>query len=314
MSTESSPPPPRAAGDDDAVPDALDGALLRAAAEATETLLCVVDGEGRILLANPALQRFTGRGPGELLGRRFTDVYVVPEHVALARDAVARAMATGRAHPQEGDWLTGAGERRRVSMRNSVLADAAGRPYAIVTVAVDVSDDPQRHARLHHRAETDTLTGTANRGVLFDVLRVYQDGGAGCGVLFCDLDDFKVVNDAHGHPVGDRVLVEAAARLVAAVGPQHLVARFGGDEFVVVCPGTSPVELERLAAELTQRMSAPFPTPSGPVRLGLSVGTAVGRPGESADELISRADRAMYGVKTHRRRRSAREEPPGPLR
>ncbi|MGY1770048.1 diguanylate cyclase domain-containing protein [Blastococcus sp. SYSU D00813] len=318
MATESVPAggaaPDAAALDDPALDAALDAALLRSLAEATEALLVVVDAGGRILLANPALQRFTGRSPADLLGRRFTEVYVVPEHVALAEDAVARAIATGRAHRQEGDWLTGTGERRRVTMRNTVLLDAAGRPAAVACVALDVSDDPQRDARLHHRAETDLLTGVPNRGVLFDVLRVYQEGGVGCGVLFCDLDEFKAVNDAHGHPVGDLVLAEAAGRLAAAVRPEQLVARFGGDEFVVVCPAATAGDLEHLAAEVTQRMSAPFPTPAGPVTLGLSVGTAVGRPGESADELISRADRAMYGVKTHRRRRSVREEPPGPRR
>ena len=289
--------------------DGMDPGLLRAAAEATEALLVVVDGEGRILLANPALERFTGRSARELLGRRFTDVYVVPEHVALARDAVARAVATGQAHPQEGDWLTGTGERRRIAMRNTVLTDGAGRPHAIACVAVDVTDDPQRHARLQYRADTDLLTGIANRAVLFEVLRVHQEGGAGCGVLFCDLDDFKVVNDVHGHPVGDGVLAEVTERLVAAVRPEHLVARFGGDEFVVVCPAVSAAELEALAAEVAERMTAPFSTPAGTVRLGVSVGAAVGRDGESVDQLIARADRAMYGVKTHRRRRALREEP-----
>ena len=292
----------------------MDSGLLRAMAEATEALLVVVDRDGRILLANPALERFTGRTARELLGHRFTDVYVVPEHVALARDAVARAIATGQAHPQEGDWLTGTGERRRISMRNTVLTDAAGRPQAIACVAVDVSDDPQRHARLLHRAETDLLTGIANRAVLFEVLRAHQEGGAGCGLLFCDLDDFKDVNDVHGHPVGDVVLAEVAERLVAAVRPEHLVARFGGDEFVVLCPAASAADLEALAGEVADRVTSPFVTPAGVLRLGVSIGAAVGRDGETADELIARADRAMYGVKTHRRRRSMREEPPGSMR
>jgi len=97
--------------------------LLRAFVHASDTLLCIVDGDGRILLTNPALQRFTGRDEDELEGQPFWDVYVAPEHVLLAQDAVARAMATGVAHPQEGDWLTWDGERRRVSMRNTVLRD-----------------------------------------------------------------------------------------------------------------------------------------------------------------------------------------------
>ncbi|MGY1741480.1 MULTISPECIES: GGDEF domain-containing protein [unclassified Blastococcus] len=293
--------------------DGMDPGLLRAAAAATEALLCVVDGEGRILLANPALQRFTGLAPRELLGRVFTDVYVAPEHVELARDAVARALATGVAYPQEGDWLTGAGLRRRVAMRNTVLVDDDGRPYAVVCLGVDVTADRQREARLSRRADTDPLTGVANRGVLFDVLRAHQAGG-GCGLLFCDLDGFKAVNDEHGHAVGDRVLTEAADRLAVLAGVSRLVARFGGDEFVVVEPGATDAALAELAQQVVARMAAPFAGPAGPLHLGVSIGTAVGRPGETADELVARADRAMYGAKTHRRRRSVRDEPPGPLR
>ncbi|WP_409332087.1 diguanylate cyclase domain-containing protein [Trujillonella humicola] len=292
----------------------MDDGLLRAVAESTEALLCVVDGEGRLLLVNPALQRFTGRPPAQLLGRRFTDVYVVPEHVELALDAVARAMDTGVAHPQEGDWLTGSGERRRVAMRNTVLTDAAGRPYAVACVGVDVTADRQREARLTRRADTDPLTGVANRGVLFDVLRARQAAGEPCGLLFCDLDGFKAVNDEHGHAVGDRVLTEAAGRLAGLVDVGQLVARFGGDEFVVVWPAATAADLAGLAQRVAARLALPFAGPDGTLHLGVSIGTAVGQPGESADELVARADRAMYGAKTHRRRRSARDEPPTPLR
>ena len=112
--------------------------LLRDFVDASDALLCIVDGDGRILLTNPALQRFTGRTAEEMSGVPFWDVYVVPEHVDLSRDAVARAMETGTAYPQEGDWLTGAGERRRVAMRNTVLRDDQGRPYAVGCVGLDV--------------------------------------------------------------------------------------------------------------------------------------------------------------------------------
>jgi cyclic di-GMP phosphodiesterase Gmr len=313
VSTERIPPECGAAGADGA-DDGMDDGLLRAAAAATEALLCVFDGSGRILLANPALQRFTGRPAAELLGRVFTDVYVVPEHVALALDAVARAIETGRAHPQEGDWLTGSGMRRRVSMRNTVLHDDDGRPFAVACFGVDVTADRQREARLSRRAETDPLTGVANRGVLFDLLRARQADGLTCGLLFCDLDGFKAVNDEHGHAVGDRVLTEAADRLAALAGRGHLVARFGGDEFVVVWPGATEADLAGLAQRVAARFAVPFAGPAGLLYLGVSIGTAVGRPGETADDLVARADRAMYGAKTHRRRLVVRDEPAGPLR
>jgi diguanylate cyclase (GGDEF)-like protein/PAS domain S-box-containing protein len=273
---------------------------------ATEALVCIVDGAGRILFANPALQRFTGRGPDELTGQEFWAVFVVPEHMAPAREAVELAMATGIAAPQEADWLTGDGERRRVAMRNNVLRDDAGLPYAIGCVGVDVTDDRRREEQLHQRAETDLLTGLANRRALFDALRTRLESGPGCALLFCDLDDFKAVNDEHGHAVGDRLLAEVAVRLVQLTGSEDVVARFGGDEFVILLPHADEPTLTRLAEQIVASVSAPFPGPVGPLRVGVSVGIAVSRPGESADDVIGRADRAMYGAKPLQRRRRVR--------
>jgi diguanylate cyclase (GGDEF)-like protein/PAS domain S-box-containing protein len=284
----------------------LDDDLLRAFVDATDALVCIIDGTGRILLVNHALQRFTGRTADELRGQWFWDVYVAPEHVVLAQDAVERAMASGTAYPQEGDWLTGDGERRRVAMRNTVLVDDDGLPYALACVGLDVTADRRREELLHQRAQTDLLTGIANRGALFDALHRRLEEGPGCALLFCDLDQFKEVNDEHGHAVGDRILAEVAGRLVGLAGPEDLVARFGGDEFVILCPTPGEAALADLVQRVAAEVGRPFPGPEGPLSLGVSVGIAIGRAGESGDELIGRADRAMYGVKTHQRRRAPR--------
>ncbi|RBY93246.1 sensor domain-containing diguanylate cyclase [Blastococcus sp. TF02A-30] len=282
--------------------------LVAAFVDATEALVCITGRDGAILYANPALQRFTGRTPDRLLGLPFWEVYVVPEHVELAQDASARAIRTGRAYPQEGDWLTGDGTRRRVAMRLTVLADDDGRPYAIACVGIDVTADREREERLHARAHTDPLTGIANRGALFDALRRHLDRttGEGCGVLFCDLDRFKPINDEFGHAVGDQLLAEVANRIVDVVAPGDLVARFGGDEFVVLRPSCDEAALTALAQRVVAGVLAPFELPTGPQPVGISVGVALGRPGEDPDELIARADRAMYGVKSHQRRRVPR--------
>ena len=284
----------------------MDDDLLRAFVDATDALVCIIDGTGRILLANRAHELFAGRPADELHGQWFWDVYVAPEHVVLAQDAVERAMASGTAHPQEADWLTANGDRRRVAMRNTVLLDDEGLPYAIACVGIDVTADRHREELLHQRAQTDLLTGIANRGALFEALHRRLEDGPGCALLFCDLDQFKAVNDEHGHAVGDRILAEAAARLVGVAGPGELVARFGGDEFVILCPDPDQAALEELVVRVVAEMGRPFPGPEGPLTLGVSVGVAVGEAGESGDELIGRADRAMYGAKTHQRRRIPR--------
>jgi cyclic di-GMP phosphodiesterase Gmr len=276
--------------------------------QVTGALVCVVDGDGRIVFANPALQRFTGRCAEELLGERFWEVWVVPEHVLLAQDAIARAMATGVAHPQEGDWLAAGGVRRRITMQNDVLLDAAGRPWAIASVGLDVTERRRREEQLQQRAHTDLLTGLGNRSALFEAMARHLDpaSGSGCGVLFCDLDDFKVVNDRHGHAVGDQVLTQVALRLRALAGPDDLVARFGGDEFVLLCPAADRGRLRALARQVLERVGEPVPGPAEDLVVGVSVGIATAEPGEVADVLIARADEAMYGAKTQQRRRRLR--------
>ena len=274
--------------------------------QAVDALLCIVDGDGRILLSNPALQRFTGADGDQLLGRRFWDVWVVPDDVQHAQDHIRVAVATGRSFAEEADWVDAHGGLRRVSMRNTVLLDDDGQPYALACVGIDVTEDRAREARLRQQTRTDVLTGVANRGALFDALHARLDG-SDCGLLFCDLDDFKTVNDRFGHGVGDRLLAEAATRLVEAAGPEHLVSRFGGDEFVILSLVGDERELAELSARVVARLSTAFPGPEGPLTIGVSVGATTGRAGETADAVIARADRAMYGAKSSQRRRAPRD-------
>jgi diguanylate cyclase (GGDEF)-like protein/PAS domain S-box-containing protein len=286
-------------------PEALAAALVRS----VRTFVVIVDGDGRIVLVNPAMERFTGRPAADLVGRRFVDVYVAPEHVLLAEDALSRAMATGLARPQEGDWLGAGGTRRRIAMQIDVLADDAGRPWGLACLGLDVTEQRQQEALLHRRSQTDLLTGVANRAALFDRLRRHLDprDGGGCGVIFCDLDRFKEVNDRYGHGAGDQLLVDAAARLQSLTGPDDLVARLGGDEFVVVCPDGDESRLSALARAAVEGFREPFPGPAAELLVGMSVGTALGRPGETPDDLVARADQAMYNAKSRHRRHRPRE-------
>jgi diguanylate cyclase (GGDEF)-like protein/PAS domain S-box-containing protein len=282
--------------------------LSHALVEATDSLICVVDGKGRILLANAALERFTGRSAADLLDRFLWDVLVIPEEVHLAQAAVAAAMSGEHLLPAEVDWLAAHGARRRVALHNSVLVDATGRPYATAFVGSDVTEQREREALSDRLASTDPLTGVGNRRVVFEVLRQHLDTGtgAGCGLLFCDVDRFKQVNDQHGHAAGDQLLVELALRLRRLAGPDDVVARLGGDEFVLLSPGADEAALAALACQVEAGMGAPVRTSAGALSVGISVGSAVGRAGEDPDELMARADRAMYGTKSRRRRSSPR--------
>ena len=285
------------------------GVVLEAAVVAsTPALVCVVGTDGRILLMNPALEQATGWAGDEVVGRLFWSVFVVPEEIELAEDCVARAVLTGEAPPQEGDWLDRWGGRRRVATTNGVLRDAEGLVYAVVFLGVDVTLQRLAEAQLRTRATKDALTGLPNRDTLLLAVReeLADEASPACGVLFGDLDGFKAANDTHGHEVGDMLLRAVADRLLAVTPGTDVVARYGGDEFVVLCRGADAHRTHQVRADLEDAVDAPFVTPHGLVQLGMSVGIAVGRHGDEVDQLIAAADRHMYGVKTRRRAQGGR--------
>jgi len=161
-------------------------------------------------------------------------------------------------------------------------------------------------AKLHHQAFHDPLTELSNRTRFVDEverkLRMHQVSGASCAVAFIDLDRFKPVNDTLGHDVGNELLIAVSRRLERAVGPEDVVARFGGDEFVIL---VDTVDFEdsdgRLAAigdRVCEAISAPFSVAGNEVVISCSVGVAVSEADRSdAAELIRRADLAMYRAK-----------------
>jgi diguanylate cyclase (GGDEF)-like protein len=120
-------------------------------------------------------------------------------------------------------------------------------------------------------------------------------------VLFCDLDGFKEANDRHGHAFGDAVLAVAAERLSWALRATDVLGRFGGDEFVAVCPFMGEADARTVVDRLEAALEAPIEIGGEEILIGVSVGAATGLPGTDADELIAAADAAMYDVTLQRR-------------
>jgi diguanylate cyclase (GGDEF)-like protein len=180
----------------------------------------------------------------------------------------------------------------------------------LVVTAVDVSALAEAKRRLEHMATHDPLTGLSNRHHLMGRLDVALGTVPELPVTlaFIDLDGFKAVNDRHGHMVGDSLLVEAGRRIRAAAASADTVARLGGDEFVVVFRAPETAEIERVRRTLDE----PIPLPGGQrAELVSSVGVATRNPGECAEELLGRADQAMYRDK---RDHAGRSRLPVPLR
>ena len=151
----------------------------------------------------------------------------------------------------------------------------------------------------------DALTGLPNRAqVICHLERLLRQGeAAACSVLFIDLDRFKIINDAHGHAVGDRLLIALSGRLRQLVEPDHLVGRLGGDEFVVVATAADPAAVEQLSQRLIAQLMEPLVVQGKTLLSGASVGIATFAPGETAERLIENADMAMYRAKQQGRGR-----------
>ncbi len=159
-----------------------------------------------------------------------------------------------------------------------------------------------------HQALHEPLTGLPNRLLLTDRIEQAlarssrQDGHV--TVLFLDLDLFKVVNDSLGHAAGDALLIDLAERLTGALRPGDTLARFGGDEFVIVCENVPENEIERLAGRIAAVMDPPFTLEGREVNVSASIGIAVSGPDADADTLLRDADAALYRAKAAGRSRA----------
>ena len=224
--------------------------------------------------------------------------------------ALAGTREAGRPFELEMEAVRPDGSHAWLLARGELVRDAAGVPVAMQGVTADISESKRAAEELHQLATQDPLTGLANRAELFGELEraLRQDGGSSgsIAVLLLDLDQFKNINDTLGHGIGDAVLAAAAARIVTVVGVGDLVARTGGDEFVVLMRGLGePMDAVAEAQRLVVAFRRSFLLGPTEVFTTVSIGVAIADDATDAGDLIRDADTALYAAKRQGRDRVA---------
>ena len=188
-----------------------------------------------------------------------------------------------------------------------IARDADGRPTMVQGILVDIGDRKTLEEQLRHQALHDALTGLPNRVLFVDRLAhalVRRNQVAGIAVLFVDLDDFKGVNDSHGHVAGDELLRMVAHRLAGVLRTEDTACRIGGDEFAFLLEDADWEGAEIVARRILEALDRPFALGNGSITLSASIGVATharhldGEAVEAADEMLRDADTAMYVAKS----------------
>ncbi|WP_162924400.1 bifunctional diguanylate cyclase/phosphodiesterase [Rubrobacter indicoceani] len=272
----------------------------RRVVETIEEVIFRTDGRGRWSFLNPAWTKLTGYSPEESIGRKAADF--------LVRAPGSRVSGPDGDDPpsREVEIETRRGTKRIFEV--SFAVEPEGEDFHdSFGILHDVTERKRLEERLERLAMHDPLTDLPNRRLFLDYLRNSTPWGErgytareSTSLLFLDIDRFKQVNDNLGHEAGDSVLVAVAGRLEGCVRAEDIVARLGGEEFVILMAGAGVREARRAAERVLGVFGRPFSlgADEAQVNLGVSIGIACAASREiSPEELLRRADTAMYQVK-----------------
>ncbi len=271
-------------------------------------IIVILDASAKITLLNRAGTELLGYAEGELIGRDWHDA-VVPERLrASARATFATVVRSDQDDAvNELVVVTKDGEERTIAWRDTVVRDVSGTVTAIMSSGVDLTERRAAEEQIAYLAYHDSLTGLPNRALLQEHLdlalaRARRQSEA-VGLLYLDLDGFKLVNDSLGHPAGDELLCHVTLRLSERRRGMDLLARQGGDEFLLLLADMPRADAEaharRVAEDLLRSLAEPFSISGAEFHIGASIGISLyPRDAADADALLRHADAAMYAAKS----------------
>jgi diguanylate cyclase (GGDEF)-like protein/PAS domain S-box-containing protein len=275
--------------------------------DVASALLVILYADGTISVLNRYGREMLDDPRGELIGANWVEAVIPSDERADAGAVLERLVGGGEEAVErfEGQIVTRRGRRRHVAWQATALADAKGRTI-IVLSGQDITEHVRAERELRRLAFSDALTGLPNRSQLESRVRAAVSRARrrqrAVALLLVDLDNFKLVNDSLGHGAGDRLLRRVAGRLRGAEGDGAMLARHGGDEFVLLLsdlPRESAEQLAREAsAELAGRLANPFTVAGAEFHVEASIGISIyPEDADSAEALLQHADVAMYQSK-----------------
>jgi diguanylate cyclase (GGDEF)-like protein/PAS domain S-box-containing protein len=274
--------------------------------DVAHALVVLLYADGTVGRINRHGRQVLGDATGELVGTNWFDAVVPRENREDAREAFAALVAeSDTVTHYEAEVVTRGGKRRRIAWQATSLTDPKGRMVAVLS-GQDITDRIRAEAELRKLAFFDSLTSLPNRAQLESRLRAAVTRGRrrdrAVALILIDLDNFKLVNDSLGHAAGDRLLRRVAGRLRGAEGDAGLLARSGGDEFMLLVSDLPRERAEQAAREtadeLSERLSRPFTVARAEFHVEASIGISL-FPGDAdgPEELLQHADVAMYQSK-----------------
>ncbi len=265
---------------------------LRTLKQAIETIpigVTISDSDGRIIFANKAEAEIHGYELGELIGQDVS-IFVAPE---MRKDCSKIEIGQSANLRRETVNIRKDGSTFPAYIVSSVVTEG-GEPIAVVSACEDISERKEAEERLRYMSTHDTLTGFYNRAFFEEeMVRLREERLAPVSVVMVDVDGLKGVNDTLGHAAGDKVLKQTASVLMSVFRTEDIVARIGGDEFVVLLPGADHTVVDK-TVQRVRDVVAQASRSMGGLGLSLSIGVATADDPEMLAETLKLADERMY--------------------
>lgn len=276
-------------------------ARLAAVVQSSNDAIISMTTDGVIETWNPGANRLLGHEKERIVGQPAQCLMPVQSQKMFAK-SLQQIRCGLRAEPYDTQWSRADLTLVDVTVNVFALRDTGGDLIGLSAIARDITRQVEAQGQLEWLAHFDSLTSLVNRpetmARLESALTCARNPGPQLGILFCDVDNFKAVNDTWGHAVGDLVLTTLARRIHGCVRQDDTVGRIGGDEALVILPGVHSLdEVAQIAEKIRCRAAEPIDYSGHAVQATLSIGATIADPGETVLTMMARVDAAMYAAK-----------------